>query len=118
VPCSISGSRAQFVGLIVACAAGATQLAGQAGVGGTTGNVRGVVRHSASNAPLASVQVSIQGTRLGTMTREDGTFLIQRVPAGSHRVQVRLIGYAPTDKALTVRAGDTATVDFALVPAR
>jgi TonB-linked SusC/RagA family outer membrane protein len=102
-----------FLGVCVAVVLWTARLSAQA----ATGDVRGTVRHSASNTPIGSAQVSVEGTRLGAVTRDDGTFLITRVPVGARRVQVRLIGYAPTDKAVTVRAGDAVSVDFSLVPA-
>src|SRR5438128_1252081 len=57
-------------------------LLGQAGA--ATGAIRGTVRHAASNNPLSNAQVSVAGTRLGAATRDDGTYLISRVPTGSH----------------------------------
>jgi hypothetical protein len=56
----------------------------------STGEVRGTVRHAASSAPMGSVQVTIAGTRLGAMSKDDGSFVIMNVPAGAQRVQARL----------------------------
>jgi TonB-dependent SusC/RagA subfamily outer membrane receptor len=87
------------------------------GTAGTAGTVRGVVRHAASGTPLANVQVVVAGTRIGAATKEDGSFVILNVPAGAQRVQARLLGYAPTEKPVTVTTGGTSTVDFSLSPA-
>ncbi|MEX2325876.1 MAG: carboxypeptidase regulatory-like domain-containing protein [Gemmatimonadaceae bacterium] len=60
-----------------------------------TGTISGRVRDVASAAPLTGVQVRVEGTALGTMTRADGSYTITGVPAGSHFVSARRIGYAP-----------------------
>ena len=39
-----------------------------------TGIITGQVIDSATRQPLAGVNVIVEGTRLGTMTRDDGTF--------------------------------------------
>jgi TonB-dependent SusC/RagA subfamily outer membrane receptor len=98
---------------LVALAASAVPLVAQTG----TGAIRITVRHATTNTPLAAVQVSLAESRIGGVTRDDGTLVIPRVTPGTHRVQARLIGYAPMDKMVTVRGGDTASVEFSIVPA-
>src|ERR1700704_350622 len=82
-----------------------------------TGTVRGTVRHIASGTPLASVQIIVAGTRIGAVTRDDGSYVILNTPTGAQRLQARLIGYAPTEKPVSITAGGTETVDFNLSPA-
>lgn len=79
-----------------------------------TGTVRGTVMHAGTRAPLASAEVSIVGTRLGAMSKDDGTYSISDVPVGPHRVRVRLIGFAPNEQNVAVTGGGTATVDFVI----
>ncbi|HWK12179.1 MAG TPA: carboxypeptidase-like regulatory domain-containing protein, partial [Vicinamibacterales bacterium] len=81
-----------------------------------TGTVHGTVTHTGTHAPLASAEVSIVGTRLGAMSKEDGSYSISGIPAGPHRVHVRLIGFAPNEQSVTVADGGSATMDFVLVP--
>jgi TonB-dependent SusC/RagA subfamily outer membrane receptor len=78
------------------------------------GTIRGSVTNAASKSPLGNAQVFVAGTTLGGMTAADGSFSIVAVPAGSRVVRVRLIGYQPTEKTVTVTNGATVTVDFAL----
>ncbi|MEO6443934.1 MAG: TonB-dependent receptor [Gemmatimonadaceae bacterium] len=78
------------------------------------GTIRGRVTNAASSAPLGNAQVGVAGTTLGTLSNTDGTFSIGAVAPGTHVVRVRLIGYAPTEKSVTVTAGATVTLDFAL----
>ncbi|MEX1186806.1 MAG: SusC/RagA family TonB-linked outer membrane protein [Gemmatimonadaceae bacterium] len=83
-----------------------------------TGTISGRVRDVASAAPLTGVQVRVEGTALGTMTRADGSYTITGVPAGSHFLSARRIGYAPERIQVTVGTAAAATVaqDFALRP--
>ena len=62
---------------------------------GATGNVHGTVKQMGTQAPLANAEVTIAGTRLGALTRNDGSYVISGVPAGAQRVRVRLFGFAP-----------------------
>ena len=47
-------------------------------------------------------------------TRADGGYLLTDVPAGPDSVRVTMIGYAPLTQVVTVVAGQTVDVDFAL----
>ena len=58
--------------------------------------------------------MTVVGTPIGALTREDGAFTLTRVPDGSHRVQASMVGYAPQQQAVTVASGASVTADFAL----
>src|SRR5690348_3258387 len=58
-----------------------------------TGTIAGQVVDSASRQPLAGVTIAVEGTRFGTMSRDDGTFTIGGVPAGTYAVRARRIGF-------------------------
>ena len=89
----------------------ASAFAQAAGQNGTiTGKV--VDTHGAA---VASAQVFIDRTALGTLTRADGSYSISDVPAGSHLLRTRLIGFRPDSASITVMAGQQATHDFTLV---
>ena len=77
-----------------------------------TGTIRGSVTSSAAGAPVAGAQVFIVGTRLGSATAGDGRYTITSVPAGTHVVRIRALGYQPTEKSVTVSAGASVTADF------
>ena len=79
-----------------------------------TGSIRGRITNAAAGVPLANAQVGVAGTTLGAQTNSEGIYQIAGVPAGSHVVRVRLIGYAPTEKPTTVTAGGIATLDFSI----
>ena len=96
------------IGLAAAIATAAPPLAAQ-----TTGVVRGTIVQQAG-LPVANAQVAIVGTTLGAVTNAAGAYQITAVPAGAQTVRVRMLGYAPADKPVTVAAGQTAVVDFTL----
>ena len=80
----------------------------------TGGAVRGKVSDAATGAPLAGVQVRVDGTAVGTQTRPDGTYSIVGAPAGSQFVSLRRVGYSPQRSAVTVPSVGSVTQDFAL----
>ncbi len=78
------------------------------------GTVSGRVTDAGSNRPMVSAQVSLTNTGLGTLTSSDGRYLILNVPPGQYTVRVDRIGFKAGTKPVTVTAGQTAVVDFAL----
>lgn len=78
------------------------------------GSITGILTDQDTGQPLVNAQVSVVGTRLGTMTNQQGRYLLTGVEAGSHQVRINLIGYSQAMQQVTVQAGQTATVDFTL----
>jgi TonB-dependent starch-binding outer membrane protein SusC len=78
------------------------------------GSVTGTVTDRATQQPLSGVQVSVGGTQLGTITNQQGRFLIPNVPAGSRELRATLIGYGQGSQTVNVVAGETATITFTL----
>jgi TonB-linked SusC/RagA family outer membrane protein len=66
---------------------------------------------------IASVTVQVEGTRLGTLTGEDGRYRLVNAPAGTHVVTARRIGYALARAPVVVSGDGPAAVDMALTPA-
>jgi TonB-linked SusC/RagA family outer membrane protein len=79
-----------------------------------TGSVRGAVTELGTERPLTGVQVFVPGTSVGTLTDQNGRFLLVNVPAGSQTVRATLIGYAEADRTVEVVAGQTAAVNIRL----
>jgi TonB-dependent starch-binding outer membrane protein SusC len=101
-------SRHVKAGLVLVVALSPLSLAAQTGV------VRGRVTEASSGAPLAAVQVRVEGTTLGALTSATGEYSINAVPAGSVTVVARRIGYAAERGTLSVSDGGTVTQDFTL----
>jgi TonB-linked SusC/RagA family outer membrane protein len=100
------GRTAALLGLLLVPALPATAQ--------STGTVTGRVVDAATQQPLVGAQVLIEGTGLGGLANDDGTYLILNVPAGSHVVQAQMIGYSSQSARVTVEAGQTATVNLTL----
>ncbi|HKN67991.1 MAG TPA: SusC/RagA family TonB-linked outer membrane protein [Gemmatimonadaceae bacterium] len=90
--------------------------ASRLGAQATVGSVHGMVRQTGTQAPLANAEVTVVGTRLGALTRNDGSYVINGVPSGSQHVRVRLFGFAPNEQTVSVVANESATADFVLSP--
>lgn len=103
------GSLAFLMAAAVALS-GAPDLAAQE----EDGRVLGRVVDGATAQPLVGAQVFIPGTALGTLTNQEGQFLLLNVPEGEHTVRLELIGYRSAEQVVTVAAGGSATADFEL----
>lgn len=97
------------------CVAFALLLAPVAVHAQTTGQIAGTI--TAGGQPVASVQITIPGTRLGAVSGATGRYLLAGVPAGTHTVRAQRIGFNPQDRTVTVVGGQSVTVNFELVAA-
>jgi Ca-activated chloride channel family protein len=86
-------------------------------------HISGHVVREDTNAPLAGVQVSIAGTRVGALTDADGRYALDfpRVQLAQQDIHLRaaLIGYHAADSLVHLpdaAAGSPLTVDFRLKP--
>ncbi len=87
-------------------------LAFAAGVS-AQGTITGRVTGGPDGRPLQNVAVILDGIR-GVTTGIDGVFRIEKVPAGTHIVEARILGYSTLMESIEVTDGGTITVDFAL----
>jgi len=78
------------------------------------GSVRGRVIESATNRAIPSASVTVTGLGLGAVTDADGNFVIINVPAGTHEIAARRVGFVRRAQTVTVGAGATARADFAM----
>src|SRR6185295_16557701 len=78
-----------------------------------TGNISGTITDS-SRRVLVGAQVHVEGRPLSTVSDESGKYTLLRVAAGSIRVKVSYLGFESSSLDVTVMAGSTATLDFAL----
>jgi TonB-linked SusC/RagA family outer membrane protein len=90
----------------------ASQLVAQEAAG--VGTIEGTVREQATNRPVELAQVHIVGKNIGATSNRDGAYRITNVPAGPVEVRIRMVGFSPTSKTVTVTAGGTQTLNFAL----
>ncbi len=80
------------------------------------GRVEGTVVQAGNGEPVGSVRVTVVGTNIATLTGTDGSFVLQRVPAGQHTLLFRWLGFQAHQEAVTVTAGATQRLDVRLQP--
>jgi outer membrane receptor protein involved in Fe transport len=56
----------------------------------------------------------VEGTNLGNVTNEDGSYFVNNVPVGLERLTAQYLGYQTTTQEQRILAGQTMTVDFQL----
>jgi len=104
-----TGKALALIALLAVLTATAPPAAAQ-----QVGTIRGSITDAATQRPLAGAQVSLPGTGRGALTNNNGAFLLVGVPPGSHTVRVTMIGYEPAERTVTLAAGQSLAVDFAL----
>ena len=90
------------------CCAEVQPSADAAGNGSLKGRV------TKGGRPAAYANVIAVGTRVGTMTREDGSFDLPSMPVGAHTIQIMAFGCEKVAIPVTVNAGsiDSIAVDL------
>ena len=106
----MSGWRAGFPRIPGSLALFGALFAGTASAQ-STGAIEGAVANVADGSPLAGAQVFIEALSIGGVTDEEGRYSIANVPAGSHQLSTRLIGYLTATEEVTVTDGQVTTVD-------
>ena len=75
---------------------------------------------TADGSALGSAQVvlsqTVTGAQYGGLTNENGRYNIIGIPAGTYEVSVQVIGFTTATEEVSLNAGATAMLDFALVP--
>jgi hypothetical protein len=81
-----------------------------------TATLSGRVLGNPSGAPIVGAEVSLLDIDVTTRSGQDGTFKITSIPAGTHILEVRIVGYRPVRT--TIRFGGHSIVsrDFFLQP--
>jgi len=77
----------RLVGLTAILAVGAPAAFAQ------SGTISGTVTNVATRTGLEGVRVTAEGTSIGTLTRENGTFTLLSVPPGVYTIAARRIGF-------------------------
>src|SRR5881397_1441019 len=78
---------------------------------GASGKIVGKVTEKGKE-PIAFANVIVLGTKQGTMTDENGNYVLAGVPVGAATIQVQAIGYDKQSQTVQVNAGGTATLNF------
>ncbi|MFN3387148.1 MAG: TonB-dependent receptor, partial [Candidatus Thermochlorobacter sp.] len=75
-----------------------------------TGTLKGKAIDATSKEPLAGVIIRIDGTEFGAITKADGSFKIENMPAGTYTLRANLIGYKQLVRSITIEDGKTQTL--------
>ena len=104
--------------IVLACLLAPAGLAAQEPGNGEYGRVVGHVFSTRTGDALPSVQVSVVGTGIGTLSSPDGRFVLRNVPVGTHSVQIEMIGYGSkiVSDVVVTNGGDPVVVDISLDP--
>ena len=78
------------------------------------GTLRGVISDSVSQRPIAGARVSVVGTTLVAIARQDGAYTLVDVPEGARMVRATALGFEISVKAVTVVGGQVSVLNFAL----
>jgi hypothetical protein len=78
------------------------------------GAISGRVIDRDTQQPIPNAQVVIVGTQVGSVTDDRGEFRLTRVTPGTRQLRALRLGYQSATQNVTIAAGQTATVDFAL----
>src|SRR5438270_2632525 len=79
------------------------------------GTIRGRVTDTQGRAAPGAI-VHLGGSRLGTLVDSNGTYRLDRLPAGTYTVRITRLAFAPESASVAVRDGGTATYDVQLRP--
>jgi TonB family protein len=86
------------------------------GITPETGDIAGTTTDAATGQPVAFTQVYVPGTGLGTLSDQEGRFLIRDVPVGARLVVAEMVGFDLPNRRVDVTAEEHADVDFELQP--
>lgn len=81
------------------------------------GTIRGTVTDGQTGETVPGVNVTVVDLQMGAATSGEGTYEITGVPSGTHTLRATFVGYDAREQEVTVRSGETTTVNLKLVPA-
>lgn len=79
-----------------------------------TGRIVGTVTEATNGRAVAGAQVVVEGTGIGAVSGQRGTYSLPNVPTGSQTVVFTILGFETVREPVDVGSGATATVDVAL----
>lgn len=78
------------------------------------GAVEGTIKDAQSGETLIGATIRVKGTTTGATTDLNGFYTISNLDAGKYTLLVSYVGYNSQESAVTVSAGQKATVNFSL----
>ncbi|MBC7848616.1 MAG: carboxypeptidase-like regulatory domain-containing protein, partial [Chitinophagaceae bacterium] len=82
-----------------------------------TGRLAGRINDGVTGEKLYGASVSVKGTKYGTASQQDGTFLIS-LPVGTYTLTISMNGYASQDiTGVEIKKSETNTIPIVMTPA-
>ena len=82
-----------------------------------SGTISGTVTEQLTSTVIPQANVVVQGLNIGTVADAEGRYTLAKVPAGSHTIVVRRLGYVLGQAQVTVTANGVVTANFSLAKA-
>jgi hypothetical protein len=102
--------RSMSVAPLVVASKSDTGAAAARGVARGAARVIGRVTNK-SGAPVSGARVGLSGTAFSTRTKANGDFILDSLPAGTQSIEVRQLGYSPTEVPVELSARTPARVN-------
>ncbi|GAB4371364.1 MAG: TonB-dependent receptor [Calditrichia bacterium] len=80
-----------------------------------SGTIKGIVKDSETSDPLIGANVTLKGSTIGTITDEDGFFILEKVPNGKWVLAVNYLGYIELTRFVTV-GSEPVSLELELIP--
>ncbi len=77
------------------------------------GKIKGVIKDN-ENKPLVGANVILLNTSIGTSTNDNGEFEVTKIPVGSYKIVVSMIGYKSEQQQIKIRKEKTTFVELKL----
>jgi outer membrane receptor protein involved in Fe transport len=81
------------------------------------GDMAGKVIRANDSLPLAGAHIRLSGTKLGTVSGIDGTFIFHNISQGVYRVRVTYMGYQEEEKTIRIIDNQKSIATFLLISA-
>ena len=95
-----------FVALILLSVAGVAQ----------TGSVKGFVYDKTSGEPVAFTNVTVENTTIGVVTDVNGYFVLTKLKARNHTLNIGSIGYETVRYPITIKKGEVLSIKVDISP--
>ncbi len=81
-----------------------------------TGTITGTVVDAATAQPVTGARIQLPALGRVVVSQDGGRFVIDGVPAGTHQIQVEMLGHETLSQSVTVTAGDAVFVELRMEP--
>ncbi len=81
---------------------------------GQNSAIKGIVTTAGESLDL--VHIMIEDLNRGTMTGKDGRYIIENIPGGTYRISARSLGFVLQVKEISIREGQTISLNFNMTP--